>query len=66
MTDREIKDALDRCQHAQNLQADETKRITARVNELVTKMNSFRDEAMSILAEMAEANKPKGQDDNRG
>ncbi len=34
MNEKQIKDALDRCQHAQNLQADEMKRLTYRIETL--------------------------------
>jgi polyhydroxyalkanoate synthesis regulator phasin len=34
VNEKQIKDAIDRCQHAQNLQADEMKRLTTRIEEL--------------------------------
>lgn len=34
MTAQQVKDALDRCQHAQNLQADEMERLAYRITEL--------------------------------
>ncbi len=34
MNEKQIKDALDRCQHAQNLQTDEIKRLTYRIEAL--------------------------------
>ena len=46
------KQALDRVQFQQN-------ELTQRVDALVAQMSSFRDEALRLLQEMAEANKPK-------
>ena len=44
-----------------NSVSEQCRNLSARLDDQVTKMNAFRDEAMRLLTEMAEANKPKEQ-----
>jgi len=57
---KEEKHALDKAQHDNKILSDELFRLTARVDDLVVKMNDFRCEAMRLLNEMSEAHAPKG------
>lgn len=45
MTEKEIKDALDRCQHAQNLQADEMERLAYRITKLEKQVTELKGQS---------------------
>ncbi len=43
-----------------NSVSEQCRTLAARLDDQAEKMTAFRDEAMRLLTEMAEANKPKG------
>lgn len=44
-----------------NSVSEQCRTLSARLDDQAKKMNAFREEAMRLLQEMAEANKPKEQ-----
>jgi outer membrane murein-binding lipoprotein Lpp len=43
-----------------NSVSEQCRTLSARLDDQAAKMNAFREEAMRLLLQMAEANKPKG------